>query len=404
MSLATDAELLAAATALVGARSSSDATEGHVLAELETRGVCDRAFGLSTPSWLAGATGESRPVVAARLRVAMRLRTLLGDTDEALAEGRIGFDHARVLVDAANPRIEASVADLQGELLGLAQRTPFVEWRRQVAVLVELLDQDGGFDPARDLARNRLHLHQTGPDAVAVAGELVGEHAVGVAQAIEGEADRLWRRFRTDHRTCPELVIPSRATLRALALAEVCRRALATGPDTSTGPDSSAGPGGGGPAGRAPAVDLTLVVEASDTAWVRTDDGLRLRAERVGHLLCDPFVHPIIIDQTRNPFDAGRTQRFATPTQRRALVVRDGGCTFPGCDTPARWCDAHHVVPYDIGGTTDLDNLALLCRHHHGVTHRRGWTMAATGNGRFQWTTPSGATLHGQRNRGSPHP
>jgi len=84
--------------------------------------------------------------------------------------------------------------------------------------------------------------------------------------------------------------------------------------------------------------------------------------------------------------------------------VRDRGCVFPGCDTPARWCDAHHIVPHDNGGMTDLANLVLLCRHHHGITHRRGWTLTTTPTGRFHWTTPTGTTLHGHHNRGSPHP
>jgi len=401
VSLATDAELLAAVEALMSARAAFDAVEGHVLAELEGRGVCDREFGLSTPSWVAWHTGVSRSAVAGRLRVSVRLRTLLTETDDALAAGRVSFDDARVLVAAANPRIEAAIAELQGELVGLAERVSFGEWRRGVVELVELLDGDGGYDPDRDRARNRLYLSPVGADAVAVSGELVGEHALGVTQAIEAEADRLWRRFRDDHRVCPELSVSSRATLRALALAELCRRAQGTSRSPADPDDPDPGATGAGWAGSAPAVDLTLVVEAADPAWVRTH-GLTLRAERCGHLWCDPIVHSIIIDKTRNPLDAGRTQRFATPTQRRALAVRDRGCAFPGCDTPARWCDAHHIAPYDHGGMTDLANLVLLCRHHHGITHRHGWTLTTTSDGHHRWTTPTGTTLPNHHNRGSP--
>ena len=85
--------------------------------------------------------------------------------------------------------------------------------------------------------------------------------------------------------------------------------------------------------------------------------------------------------------------------QRRALARRDGGCVFPGCACPASWCDAHHVIAWDHDGDT---NLALLCRHHHGVTHRHGWTMTTKPNGTFTWKTPSGDTLHSQRNQGRP--
>jgi hypothetical protein len=61
----------------------------------------------------------------------------------------------------------------------------------------------------------------------------------------------------------------------------------------------------------------------------------------------------------------GRTQRCFSPAQRRALAVRDRGCVIPGCDIPARWCEAHHVEAHRDGGPTDLGNAALLCWFHH---------------------------------------
>ena len=78
------------------------------------------------------------------------------------------------------------------------------------------------------------------------------------------------------------------------------------------------------------------------------------------------------------------------------MYARDGGCTFPGCETPARWSELHHVIYWEHHGNTDIHNLATLCRFHHGITHRTGWTMTANGNGTFTWTTPTGATLHSQ--------
>lgn len=77
---------------------------------------------------------------------------------------------------------------------------------------------------------------------------------------------------------------------------------------------------------------------------------------------------------------------------------------FPGCDLPTTWCDSHHVIEWTDGGRTDLDNLVLLCRHHHGVTHRNGWSLTATGDGTFTWTTPSRGTLNSQRHGHSDNP
>ena len=385
VSLASDEELLTAAAAMGSQRASSDAAWGHVLAELEVRGVCDREFGLTTASWFAHETHMSRPVISSQVSTAIRLRQL-PVVDEALSDGAISSEHARVLVAVANPRIESDIVELQGELVGLAQRSPFPAWRRYVTELAELLDQDGGYEPTRDLARNHVHVTPVGTDSIAVSGELVGEYGLSFTQLLEAETDRLWRARRADHELCPELDIPTRSTLRALALVELVRKGAAC----ST------------PTGRAPIVDVTLVIQADGPDDVRTSDGVAVSRDVARHLCCDASFTPIYVDSHGVPLDAGREERRPNRAQRRALAFRDGGCTFPGCDLPASWCDAHLVRPWGEGGLTDLSNLALLCRYHHGVTHRNGWTMTVLADQTFAWTTPSGATLTSQRNRGSP--
>jgi hypothetical protein len=76
---------------------------------------------------------------------------------------------------------------------------------------------------------------------------------------------------------------------------------------------------------------------------------------------------------------AGRTSRLVTPAQRKALIHRDKGCVYPGCDRPADWCDAHHLAEWiRDGGKTDIDNLALVCRFHHSRLHEAAETLAHT--------------------------
>ena len=54
--------------------------------------------------------------------------------------------------------------------------------------------------------------------------------------------------------------------------------------------------------------------------------------------------------------DAGRTTRTFTAAEVRAIVARDQHCTWPGCDTPAAWCDAHHIHHWADGGITSVNN------------------------------------------------
>ncbi len=95
--------------------------------------------------------------------------------------------------------------------------------------------------------------------------------------------------------------------------------------------------------------------------------GEPIPASQLRQLLCDADLLPIVLGGPSGILDVGLTQRFVTPTQRAALEARDGGCAFPGCDKRPQACHAHHILPWWMGGRTDLENLVLLCPHHHGI-------------------------------------
>ena len=67
--------------------------------------------------------------------------------------------------------------------------------------------------------------------------------------------------------------------------------------------------------------------------------------------------------------------------------ARDRQCVFPGCAVPAARCDLDHRVPYPRGETS-VENLAALCRHHHRLKHRGGWTLRRRADGAHVWTSP----------------
>jgi hypothetical protein len=73
--------------------------------------------------------------------------------------------------------------------------------------------------------------------------------------------------------------------------------------------------------------------------------------------------------------DQGRRSRTAPPALRALLGALDGErCRFPGCDH-TRYLHAHHVVFWEHGGRTDLDNLVLMCSHHHQYLHTNGYQL-----------------------------
>ncbi|WP_404386539.1 HNH endonuclease [Knoellia locipacati] len=91
----------------------------------------------------------------------------------------------------------------------------------------------------------------------------------------------------------------------------------------------------------------------------------------VRRLACDADVLPVVLGSEGEVLDLGRAVRLFSRGQRRALWTRDGGCTYPGCDMPAGWSRAHHVVHWVDGGRSDLENAALLCQRHHTFVHDR---------------------------------
>ncbi|WP_040168154.1 HNH endonuclease signature motif containing protein [Microbacterium gorillae] len=71
-------------------------------------------------------------------------------------------------------------------------------------------------------------------------------------------------------------------------------------------------------------------------------------------------------------------KRVFSTDQRRAIAVRDRSCVIPGCHTPARWCEIHHVKEWSNGGQTDVDNGVLICWHHHRFVDRMDWDIRMT--------------------------
>ncbi len=105
-------------------------------------------------------------------------------------------------------------------------------------------------------------------------------------------------------------------------------------------------------------------------------------------LACDSPLLGAVVDKHGHVLALGRTRRLVTKAQRRALMIRDGMCRYPGCHQ-TRHLKAHHRVPWIAGGRTDLDNLILLCQWHHTAVHEGGVTITKATDG-WRFSKPDG--------------
>jgi Domain of unknown function (DUF222)/HNH endonuclease len=118
-------------------------------------------------------------------------------------------------------------------------------------------------------------------------------------------------------------------------------------------------------ASTAAAADHYQVVVHVDDSALRGGLGRSdLPTETVKRLTCDGSLITIVEDDRGTPLDVGRKQRTVSTPLKRALWSRDRHCSFPGCHN-RRYVDAHHIRHWASGGETSLDNLTLLCSHHH---------------------------------------
>jgi hypothetical protein len=364
-----------------------DHRRAELLLEVTETGVCDTLHGHTTSAWLADRTQLSPKACGTRIMVTRRMTARHRLMMDALADGRVGWQHIKVLDQVSNKRIWSGLNDLLPTIIELAQVAGFERWAREVRGIGHQMDQDGGYDPATDSANNELRLVATTDGFTYVSGKLVGELALTIRKLIEAETDRVLTRYRSDAEASDgENPVPRRTQAAAEALAELLERASGV-------PDGE---------GKLPEPEIVVILK-EETNTLTDDEGNHLSLEVLRFILAAGLIRPLEVSKSGDPLRMGRAIRYANRHMRRALLIRDGGCIFPGCDRPASWCDAHHVDEWDHGGPTDIDNLALQCRHHHRVTHRPSWVMTRdpdqTDFVGFRWRTPSGRFIYSQRHQ-----
>ncbi|WP_214368497.1 HNH endonuclease signature motif containing protein [Pseudonocardia sp. H11422] len=373
---AADAELLAALGELQTALNTTWAQMLEVVREVESRGLAERHGYVTGADLLRGTQNISRSTAKARVRAAQDVlpaRSLSGEpqpaempaTAAAVAEGAISAEHVRaiqVTLAALPPHLERHRASLEADLAGFARTLDPDAVLKLGKRALAALDPDGPRPRDGDPTRTRFALVPRGAgfetrgwldrEAAAVLRTALSPLAAP-APAAEGVPDP---------RSLPER--------QGDALVELARRVLDTGRLPAEG-------------GQPPHVTVTVALEVLErrlgAGLLGFGEGIlaaAISAEDARRWACDAHLVPIVLGAEGAPLDIGRRSRVVSRSLRRALAHRDGGCSFPGCECPPQWTEAHHVVHWAEGGATALHNLLLLCPRHHTLIHAGEWEVS----------------------------
>jgi hypothetical protein len=324
----------------------------------------------SCAEWLAWRCGMTSSTAREKLRTAHALRGL-PVISAAFADGRLSYSKVRALTraaDAANEDLLLAYAldataeqveercrqirNVAPESTDVARRA----WERRsltvsrnptrgtLSILVELPVEDG------EVVANALD------DAVAA-----GDVATGIEFAADRElAGNGWRAQQAD------------------ALVSIAKAYLAGG---RTGDQAGS------------VEDHHQVVAHVDATALRGGAGRSdLPLETIKRLTCDGSLITVVEDERGTPLDVGCKQRVVSTSIRRALWSRDRGCTFPGCRNK-RFVHGHHIHHWANGGETSLENLTLLCAHHHRLLHEGGFSIDRDRDGAIYFRRADGRVI-----------
>ena len=342
------------------------------LAEIERRGLHERDGFLSAAAWLVSRFKVAWGAAREHVRIARALDHM-PRTRRALEEGEVSMSAIRVLVAVRDASADA-FERCEPQLVEAARIHSVSDLQRVAAFWREAVEREGEFDgEGRLRARRRLHASVSLLGMVRVDGDLDPETGESLLTALRAVLDAESRSGAADDRTP--------AQRRADALGEICRQWL----DLAERPAV---------AGERPHVTVTVDADtlASRRGAGELDHAGPVDVDAVRALACEASVMRVVMSGRAEPLDVGRRTPVVPPSMRRAVIVRDRRCRFPGCDRPHAWCDAHHVVHWADGGPTALANLLLLCRRHHRMVHW-GRFILELSNGRPVFRRHDGSAL-----------
>ena len=318
-------------------------------------------------------------VSADRLNVGQHLAKLEA-TARAVREGEIGFAHLSVMARTLRKAEEypCEISFPEAELLDQARSTtPGRFWHHTKRVLHAISAELVAAEQRYQAEERWLRFTDAEDGSVTISGRLDSIGAATVRAALEplsrcmGEGDNCCY----ERRYADGLVEMSMMVLDSGRLPHVATQRPHL--QVTTTLETLCGKPG------APAAEM----EYSEPISSKT----------VQRIACDSSISRVIFGPGSVVLDAGRARRVVSSATRRALNARDRHCQWPGCERPAGWSAAHHLVHWTEGGLTDLANLVLLCHRHHWAVHEGGWKLARSTDDRLLAIPPTYNFFHQPR-------
>jgi hypothetical protein len=312
----------------------------QLVREADDEGDWQAAGCSSSAAWLAQLSSSDYRSAARITQTSDALRSLPA-LDHALGTGVLSLDQVAAAAEFATPASDAQLARLAvGKQPG------------EVARVARTLVPPKVADDQALYARRMLSMTWTrGRRELAISGRLPLELGAAFEQAI-------WRIAKTQ-RAADQ---PAGVTLEWQQSAADALVTLATqSGDGERGVRRS---------------QTTLIVHLAADAPPQLEGAGPLSPETAARLTCD--ARRLTIKPSGRDLVHSRVGRCASYAQQRALHKRASHCQYPGC-TAARELEAHHLVPVEHGGQTELDNLILLCPRHHKLLHDQHIRASGTG-------------------------
>jgi len=319
-------------------------------------------------AWLRWKCRLSGAAAAERVTISRQLEQL-PETQQAFANGDLGYQHVSFMARTADHVGVAAVRKSEGKLLKAAKRLDPGRFTGVLKDFEHQVDAAGALAEAnRAFERRYFHVSEPLDGLVRLDGLLDAEGGAIITTALNA---LIGPPAKDDSRTAGQR--------RADALRELAQR-------------KSGGSGDG--AGPRPHLVIRASLEtlagtpgapAGTLEWGGTVPG-----ETVRRLACDAALTRIT-GKGELDVEISRATRTIAPSTRRALAARDQGCVAAGCGRPPQWTDAHHVKHWVHGGETTMSNLVLLCRRHHRMVHEDGWALRRSNDGTWVLSRPIGA-------------